>query len=62
MWTQVKMMEISAEVMTYRLHVNPSFKPVRQKTRSTAPHHAKVVDEEVDKLLGVGSIWEVQFP
>ena len=42
---------IDPTVITHRLNVIPSFKPVKQKRRSFAPERQKAVNEEVGKLL-----------
>ena len=49
-------------VITHRLNVSPSFKPVRQKRRSFAPERQKAINEEVGKLLQAGAIREVEYP
>ena len=49
-------------VITHRLNVSPSFKPVKQKRRSFAPERQKAMNEEVRKLLQAGAIREVEYP
>ena len=49
-------------IITHRLNVSPSFKPVKQKRRSLPPERQKVINEEVDKLLQAGVIREVEYP
>ena len=53
---------IDQAVITYRLNVSPSFKPVKQKRRSFALERQKDINEEVDKLLQVDVIREVEYP
>ena len=53
---------IDPTVITLRLNVCPSFKPVKQKRRSFAPDRQKAINEEVDKLLQTGAIREVEYP
>ena len=53
---------IDQAVITHRLNVNPSFKPVKQKRRSFAPERQKAINEEVDKLLQANAIREVEYP
>ena len=53
---------IDPTVITHRLNVNPSFKPVKQKRRSFAPERQKAINEEVCKLLQAGAIREVEYP
>ena len=49
-------------MITHRLNVNPSFKPVKKKRRSFALERQKVINEEVDKLLQAKAIREVEYP
>ena len=49
-------------VITHRLNVSPSFKPVKQKRRSFAPERQKAINEEVGKLLRAGVIRDVEYP
>ena len=53
---------IDPAIITHRLNVSPSFKPVKQKRRSFAPERQKVINEEVGKLLQAGAIREVEYP
>ena len=53
---------IDPTVITHRLNVNPSFKPIKQKRRSFAPERQKAINEEVGKLLQAGVIREVEYP
>ena len=50
-WKQEDMGGIDPTIITHRLNVSPSFKPVKQKIRSFAPERQKAINEEVDKLL-----------
>ena len=61
-WKQEDMGGIDPTIITHRLNVNPSFKPVKQKRRSFAPERQKAINEEVDKLLWAGAIKEVEYP
>lgn len=61
-WEPYELPEIDPSVVCHQLHVDPIFKPITQKARRTAPEKAKAIEKEVEKLLDVGSIWEVQFP
>ena len=49
-WSDDDMPGIDPNVITYRLNVYPSFKPVRQKKRVFAPEWDKAIKEEVQKL------------
>ena len=51
---------IDPTVITHRLNVSPSFKPVKQKRRSFALKRQKAINEEVGKLLQAGAIREVE--
>ena len=61
-WKQAHMGGIDPTVITHRLNVSPSFKPIKQKRRSFAPERQKAINEEVDKLLQAGAIREVEYP
>ena len=61
-WKQEDMGGIDLAVITHRLNVSPSFKPVKQKRRSLAPKRQKAINEEVNKLLQVDAIREVEYP
>ena len=50
-WKQEDMGGVDPVIITQRLSVSPSFKPVKQKRRSFAPERQKAINEEVDKLL-----------
>ena len=49
-------------MITHKLNVNPSFKPVKQKRRSFAPKRQKAINEEIGKLLQAKAIREVEYP
>ena len=61
-WKQEDMGGIVPAIITHRLNVNPSFKPVKQKRRSFAPERQKAINEEVGKLFQKGAIREVEYP
>ena len=61
-WKQADLGGIDPTVITHRLNVNPSFKPIKQKRRSFAPERQKVINEEANKLLQAGAIREVEYP
>ena len=61
-WKQEDMGGVDPAVITHRLKVNPSFRPVKQKRRSFAPERQKAINEEVGKLLQVKAIREVEYP
>ena len=61
-WKEADMGGIDPTVITHRLNVSPSFKPVKQKRRTFAPDRKKAINEEVGKLLQEGAIREVEYP
>ena len=61
-WKQADMGGIDPAIITHRLNVSPSFKPVKQKRRNFAPERKKAMNEEVGKLLQAGAIREVEYP
>ena len=61
-WKQEDMGGIDPTIITHRLNVSPSFKPVKQKRRSFALERQKAINEEVGKLLQAGAIREVEYP
>ena len=56
------MPRIDPSVITHRLSVYPSFKPVRQKKRVFAPEQDNAIREEVQKLTTARFIREVYYP
>ena len=61
-WKQEDIGGIDPAIITHRLNVSPSFKPVKQKRRSFASEIQKPINEEVGKLLQAGAIKEVEYP
>ena len=61
-WKQEDMGGVDPTVITHKLNVNPSFKPVKHKRRSFAPKRQKTINEEVGKLLQAKAIREVEYP
>ena len=55
-WKQADMGGIDPTVITHRLNVSPSFKPIKQKRRSFTPERQKAINGEVSKLLKGGRI------
>ena len=60
-WKQEDMGGIDPTVITHKLNISPSFKPVKQK-RSFASERQKAINEEVKKLLKAKVIREVEYP
>ena len=52
---------IDPAIITHKLSVNTSFKPIKQKRRSFALERQKAINEEVGKLLQAGAIREVEY-
>uniref|UniRef100_A0A2N9G5B1 RNA-directed DNA polymerase n=1 Tax=Fagus sylvatica TaxID=28930 RepID=A0A2N9G5B1_FAGSY len=50
-WTHEDMPGIDTSVISHKLNVNPSIRPVKQKRRVFAPERNTAIMEEVDKLL-----------
>ena len=61
-WKQEDMGGINPAVITHKLNISPSFKPVKQKRRSFALKRQKAINEEVNKLLQAKAIREVEYP
>ncbi|XP_024014360.1 uncharacterized protein LOC112088348 [Eutrema salsugineum] len=61
-WTTEDMPGISIDVTCHELNVDPTFKPIKQKRRKLGPERAKIVNDEVERLLKVGSIAEAKYP
>lgn len=61
-WSTADMKGIDHTITTHELNVDPTFKPIRQKRRKLGPDRSKAVNEEVERLLGAGSITEVKYP
>ena len=52
---------IDPTIAVHRLQVDPDHPPVKQKRRKIAPERNKAVNEEVQKLLDIGSVREVHY-
>ena len=61
-WKQEDMGGIDPTVITHKLNINPSFKPIKQKRRSFDLERQKAINEEVSKLLHTQAIREVDYP
>ena len=53
---------IDPNVITHRLNVYPSSKPIWQKKRVFTPERDNAIKEEVQKLIIAKFIWEVYYP
>ena len=61
-WSHDDMLGIDPNVITHRLNVYPSSKPVRQKKKVFAPERDKAIKEEVQKLTTAQFIRKVYYP
>ena len=55
-WSHEDMPDIDPGVITHRLNVSPSFKPIRQKKRVFAPERDNAIKDEVHKLMTARSV------
>ena len=53
---------IDLAVITHKLNISFSFKPVKQKRRSFALERQKEINDEVNKLIQAKAIQEVEYP
>lgn len=58
-WSHTDMTGIDPSIITHWLQVNPSRISVKQKLKKFAAKRNKIIDEEVRKLIDVGSVVEV---
>ena len=56
------MTNISKDIITHKLNIDPSFRPIHQKRRKFTPERNLIIQEEVEKLLKTRMIKEVKFP
>ncbi|XP_013700338.2 uncharacterized protein LOC106404140 [Brassica napus] len=61
-WAAEDMPGIDINITCHELNIDPTFKPVKQKRRKLGPEGATAVNDEVEKILKVGSITEVRYP
>ena len=61
-WSHEDMTGIDSNIIVHKLQVDPDYPPVRQKRRKFAPDRNKVINEEIQKLINVGSVREVDYP
>ena len=60
-WSHEDILGIDPSVITHRLNVYPSSKPVCQKKRVFTPEQDNTIKEEVQKLTTTEFIWEVYY-
>ncbi|CAA7017902.1 unnamed protein product [Microthlaspi erraticum] len=61
-WAAEDMPGIDINITCHELNVNPTFKPIKHKRRKLGAERAKAVNDEVERLLKVGSIAEAKYP
>ena len=61
-WAAEYMPGIDINITCHELNVDPTFIHVKQKIWKLGPERATAVNEEVQKLLKVGSITDVRYP
>ncbi|KAI5335311.1 hypothetical protein L3X38_025444 [Prunus dulcis] len=61
-WSYNDMPGISPDIISHRVSVNPTVRPVRQKRRAYDLKHYEAMRAEVDKLSSIGFIKEVDYP
>ena len=61
-WSHKDMPGIDPRVITHRLNVSSSFKPIRQNKRVFAPERENAIKDEVHKLMAAKFIREVYYP
>ena len=61
-WSHADMTSIDLEVVMHRLQIDPGYPPVKQKRRQFAPKRNHIINEEIQKLIDIGSVREVQYP
>ena len=53
---------ISKNIITHKLGIDKSYRPIHQKRRKFAPEWNLIIQEQVERLLRAGMIREVKFP
>ncbi|XP_013601261.1 uncharacterized protein LOC106412612 [Brassica napus] len=61
-WAAKGMPGIDISITCDELNVDPTFRPIKQKRRKLGPERVGALNDEVEKLLKVGSITEVRYP
>ena len=61
-WAAEDMPGIDVNIKCHELNIDPTFKPIKQKRLKLGPERTSAVNDEVEKLLKVGSITEVRYP
>ncbi|XP_028085902.1 uncharacterized protein LOC114286872 [Camellia sinensis] len=61
-WSAYDTLRLNPEFSCHKLNINPSARPVVQKSQRSSVEHTEAVIAEVEKLLASGAIREVQYP
>ena len=61
-WSHEDMPSINPSIISHKLNINPTLRPVKQRCRVFSPERNDAVMEEVDKLLTANFIREVFYP
>ena len=60
-WSHEDMTGINPEVTVHHLQVDLDYQPVKQKRRKFTFERNKIINEEIQELIDIGSIQEVQY-
>lgn len=61
-WSYNNMPAVSSDIISHRLSICPTFKPIHQKRRAYDVGRYEAMQVEVDKLPVIGFILEVSYP
>ncbi|RVW98476.1 Transposon Ty3-I Gag-Pol polyprotein [Vitis vinifera] len=61
-WAHSDMKGIHPSIVSHKLNILPTARPVRQRVRRFHPDKQKIIQDEIDKLLEAGFIREVEYP
>ena len=60
-WTHFDMKGVDPSIISHKLNVLPTARPIRQRVRRFHPDRQEIILNEVDKLLEAGFIREVDY-
>ena len=61
-WSYDYMMDISIDIVIYKLSTNPNFPPVKQKPRKFRPDISLKIKKQIEKQLNVRIILVSHYP
>ena len=61
-WAHSDMKGIHSSIVSHKLNVLPTTRPVRQRVRRFHPNKQKIIRDEIDKLLEAKFIREMEYP